>query len=121
MSDTIARKSSGAAARSRGDRPIEDQDRLRGGRLKVVYGLLAIPLFVLAMLSTLILDAPWAAKGWGAALAWFVILDCFALPIALLAAMVAMDRWRWPPGRAARIPLATLPGFVIAVLALLTA
>jgi hypothetical protein len=50
-----------------------------------------------------------------------VILDCFALPIALLAAMVAMDRWRWPPGRAARIPLATLPGFVIAVLALLTA
>jgi hypothetical protein len=69
MSDTIARKSSGAAARSRGDRPIEDQDRLRGGRLKVVYGLLAIPLFVFAMLSTLILDAPWAAKGWGAALA----------------------------------------------------
>src|SRR4051794_16394969 len=98
MSDTIARKSSGAAARSREDRPIEDQDRPRGGRLKVVYGLLAIPLFVLAMLSTLILDAPWAAKGWGAALAWFVILTCFALPIALLAAMmVAMDRWRWPP------------------------
>src|SRR3954451_6660995 len=101
MSDTIARKSSGAAARSREDRPIEDQDRSRGGRLKGVYGLLAIPLFVFAMLSTLILDAPWAAKGWGAALAWFVILACFALPIALLAAIVAMDRWRCPPGRAA--------------------
>src|SRR3954453_9534744 len=104
MSDTIVRKTSGAAAHSRGDRPIEDQNRPRGGRLKVVYGLLAIPLFVFAMLSTLILDAPWAAKGWRAGLAWFVILDCSSLPIAPLRPIVAMVRWRWPPARAARIP-----------------
>jgi hypothetical protein len=98
-----------------------DRDRPRSGCLKVVCVLLAVPLFFFATLSTLVLDAPWAAEGWGAAVAWFVILNCFAMPASLIAAIGAMDRRDWPPGRAARIPLAALPGFAVAVLVLSTA
>ncbi len=64
--------------------------------MRMLYGLLAVPAFAVAVLSLLILDAPWAAEGWGAALAWFVILNCWAMPISLLLATVDVQRWHYP-------------------------
>jgi hypothetical protein len=49
-------------------------DQPRGNCLvMMVYGLLVIPAFALALLSVFVLDFPSAAEGWGAVVAWFVI------------------------------------------------
>ncbi len=75
------------------------------------YGLLVIPAFALAMLSLFILDAPWTAEGWGVVIAWFVILNCWAMAISLLVATTYVQRWRYP--------LLALPGFILTLLLLL--
>jgi hypothetical protein len=79
--------------------------------MRVLYGLLAVPAFAVALFSLLILDAPWAAEGWGAALAWWVIVNCWALPISLLVAAGDVQRWHYA--------LLALLCFLITVVALL--
>jgi hypothetical protein len=86
-------------------------NRPKGNRLLMVYRLLVIPAFALAIFSVFVLDAPWTAEGWGVVVAWLVILNCWAMAISLLVATTYVQRWRFP--------LLALPGFTIALLLLL--
>jgi hypothetical protein len=76
--------------------------------MRILYGLLVIPAIFIAMMSSLILDAPWAEEGWGAIAAWFVILSFWAIPLGLLAATIPVQRWHYA--------LLALLGFFLALL-----